>query len=96
MMVEPLNDPWAVPLTFRLFPHVALNEPFADEPVCSVTFHLKSVQDEADGTTLVDDQVPMSELMPVEDGLVGEVPWSNPTQPTAAAVLIATKPQARM
>jgi hypothetical protein len=69
MMVEPLSDPWAVPLTFKSFPHVALNEPLAIDEVCSVTVHLKSVHEEGDGAIVADDQVPIRALMPDGDGL---------------------------
>jgi hypothetical protein len=94
MIVDPLNDPCAVPLTFRSFAHVALNDPFAVVAVCSVTLHLKSVHDEGDGTTVADDHVPISALMPEVDGAEGDVLCSNPMQPAKAER--TAKPQARM
>jgi hypothetical protein len=57
-----LSVPDAVPATFRLPAQVALNDPMADVGVCCVGVHLKSVQLDGDGTTLLDTdcQVPRS------------------------------------
>src|SRR4029450_6682914 len=66
LITEPLSVPCAVPESFRSLAHVALNEPRALLPVCSVTFHLKSVQVLGDGTTLAEVQLPSSAATPVE------------------------------
>jgi hypothetical protein len=92
---EPLSDPCAIPLTFKSFAHVALNDPFAIVEVCSVTVHLKSVQEEADGATLVEDHVPMSALRPDADGPVCVLVCSNPKQPAAIAAALTARPQAK-
>jgi hypothetical protein len=68
----PFNVPVAVPATFRSPAHDALNDPFAELEVCSVTFHLKSVHEAAAGITLAeaDVQLPISALTPAPVGLV--------------------------
>ena len=67
-MTEPLSTPVAVPLSFSCPAQVALNEPFAEVAVCSVTFQLKSVQVFGDGISEVEDQLPASAPMPVAVG----------------------------
>jgi hypothetical protein len=66
---------------------VALKEPFAEFEVCSVGFHLKSVQVDGFGITLapVEAQLPISAATPVELGPVVVVLLEYPTQPAAAA-----------
>ncbi len=76
--------PWAVPVNFKSPGQVALNEPFAAIEVCSVTFHLKSVQVLGVGTIVDDVQLPTSELLPATDGSVNELWWSKPAHPAAA------------
>ena len=57
-MVEPLSVPCAVPVSFRSLAQVALNEPRAEVAVCSLTFHLKSVQVLGVGIRLDEVQLP--------------------------------------
>ena len=57
-IVEPLSVPWAVPVSFRSLAQVALNEPRAEVPVCSLTFHLKSAQVLGVGIRLDEVQLP--------------------------------------
>ncbi len=94
-IVDPFSDASAVPATIRLFRHVALNDPLAVVDVRSVTVHLKSVQEEAEGATVADAHVPMSALTPALEGLVGELVCSYPIQPATAAAIKAEKPQAK-
>jgi hypothetical protein len=93
-IVEPLSVPSAVPATFKSFAHVALNDPFAVVAVCSVTFHLKSVQDEGDGTTDADVQLPIKALTPEAEGPVSVLVCSNPKQPASETAASAAKKQA--
>lgn len=67
-----LNVPVAVPVTLRSPAHDALNDPFAEFGVCSVGFHLKSVQVDAAGITLApfDTQLPIKPATAVEPGPV--------------------------
>src|SRR6185436_8098207 len=93
-MVLPDSVPDAVPATFRLPAHVALNEPLALVAVCSVGFHLKSTHVEGEGITPLDAEahVPMRALM-VAVPLVGPVTvdlCSNPTHPAAASATATT------
>ena len=69
----PVSLPDAVPCSFRSPAHVALNDPLADVPVCSVALHLKSVHVVAVGIAVVDVQVPINDASPVELGAVVEV-----------------------
>jgi hypothetical protein len=88
VMVLTVRVPDAVPATFRLPAHVALNEPFAVVAVCSVAFHLKSVQVEAAGIALdavAEVQDPISAVTPVEVGLVVVLVCSKLVQPATAA-----------
>jgi hypothetical protein len=64
-MVEPLMVPSAVPFNFTSPAQLALNEPFAVLPVCSVMFHLKSAQELGVGTRLVEIQLPTSDPFPL-------------------------------
>ena len=72
-MTVPLSAPDAVPCSFKSPGHVALNDPVADVPVCSVALHLKSVHVVAVGIAAADVQVPIKEASPVELGAVVEV-----------------------
>lgn len=94
-IVDPFSDPSAVPVTSRLLAQVALNDPFAVVDVCSVTDHLKSVHEEADGATLADAHDPINALTPGEDGLVMELECSNPVHAVAATATSAATPQAK-
>src|ERR671926_52134 len=64
--------PSALPVNFRSPGQLALNDPFIDDVVCSVTFHLKSVQVLGVGIRVDDVQLPRSELFPATDGSVSE------------------------
>ena len=67
-MVEPLIVPWAVPVSLRSLAQVALNEPLAVLPTCSVMFHLKSAQELGVGMRLDEVQLPTSDpLLPPGD-----------------------------
>ena len=70
VIVVPLSVPCAVPDTFNVPEHVALNDPLALLPVCSVTFQWKSVHDEGDGMMLLEDHAPISALTPEAVGPV--------------------------
>ena len=83
MVAAPLKAPSAVPTTLRSFAHDALNEPLALVPVCSVTFHLKSVQELGAGIRFDEVQVPIRELLPAAVGPASELVRSKPTQPAA-------------
>lgn len=87
--VGDVNRPSAVPVSLRSLGHVALKEPFAETPLCSVTFHLKSVQVLGVGIRVDEVQLPTRELLPATVGSVTELCRSNPAQP--AAVMAATK-----
>jgi hypothetical protein len=90
-IVDPLSVPSAVPVTFRLFAHVALNDPFADVDVCSVTDHLKSAHEEGDGAALADVHDPSSALTPADEGPVMELVCSKFVHAAAAIANIAAK-----
>src|SRR5262245_18993796 len=79
-----LRLPSAVPVNFRSPGQVALNDPLAEDPVCSVTFHLKSVQVLGVGISVDEVQLPSSELLPEADGSVSELLCSRLVQPAAA------------
>lgn len=64
IVVAPVSVPSAVPDTFSVPAHVALNEPFALFDVCSVTFQWKFVHDEGDGTMELDVHAPIKALTP--------------------------------
>jgi hypothetical protein len=72
LIAVPVSVPVAVPETFKSPAQDALNDPLADEGVCCVGFHLKSVHVEGDGITLalVEAQLPISAATPVEEGPV--------------------------
>src|SRR4029078_6644464 len=76
--------PSAVPVNFRSPGQLAVNVPFADDAVCSVTFHLKAVQVLGVGMSVDDVQLPRSELLPAADGSVSELLCSRLVQPAAA------------
>jgi hypothetical protein len=75
-----LRLPSAVPVNFRSPGQLALNDPFAEDAVCSVTFHLKSVQVLGVGIRVDDVQLPSSELLPAADGSVIELLCSRLVQ----------------
>src|SRR6186997_2662454 len=85
LIVDPLIVPSAVPVSFRSLAQVALNEPRAEEPVCSVTFHLKSVQVLGVGMRLDEVQLPSRLPEPAAVGAVAELPRSKPKQAEADA-----------
>jgi hypothetical protein len=80
--------PCAVPVNFRSPGQLALKEPFAVDAVCSVTFHLKSVQVLGVGINVDDVQFPSSELLPDALGSVDELRCSNPAHPAARLAAI--------
>lgn len=80
-----VSFPCAVPVNFKSPGQVAVNDPFAATGVCSVTFHLKSVQVLGVGTIVADVQLPTSELFPAIDGSVIELFRSKPVHPAATA-----------
>src|SRR5574339_184162 len=82
LIAEPTRKARAVPVTWRLPAHVALNAPLALLPDCSVTSHLKSVHVEAAGMMLPDVQLPTSALRPEALGPT-VLSRSNPRQPAA-------------
>jgi len=79
-----VNVPCAWPVNFRSPGQLALNDPFALVAVCSVTFHLKSVQVLGVGMSVDDVQFPSSELLPAALGSVEELRCSKPAHPIAA------------
>ncbi|HEX9367060.1 MAG TPA: hypothetical protein VF921_10540 [Vicinamibacterales bacterium] len=84
-MTEPLMIPWAIPVAFRFPAHVALKDPLAEVAVCSVAFHLKSEQVDADGIALdAETQFPIKAATPPALGLVLVLECSKPAQPVAA------------
>ena len=95
-IVEPLSVPSAVPATFRSPAHVALNDPLAVVAVCSVTFHLKSVQVDGDGMTLAEAHVAHQRARrPLDEGPSACSCARNPRQPAAAAAIAQTSSQQR-
>jgi len=89
MTVGDVNAPCAVPVSFKSPGQVALNDPFADVAVCSLTVHLKSVQ--VLGVGMIDDdvQVPSNELLPATVGAVSELCRSTLVQPAPVTAAIA-------
>ena len=85
LIVDPLSVPAALPESFRSPGHEALNDPLALVPVCSVTFHLKSVHELGLGIRLLEDQLPISAPMPAAEGPVTVLFLSNPIQAALAA-----------
>ena len=75
-------------MNFRSPGQLALNDPFAEVAVCSVTFHLKSVQVLGVGISVDDVQLPSSELLPAAVGSVIELWCSKPAHPAAALAAI--------
>ena len=79
---DPVSVPRAVPASLTFPAHVALKVPLALAPVCSATFHLKSLQLAAEGRPAAAEvQVPTSGLAP--DGPVTVLFRSNPRHPAA-------------
>lgn len=83
--VGEVRPPWAMPVNFKSPGQLALNDPFIADVVCSVTFHLKSVQVLGVGISVEDVQLPSSELFPAIDGSVSELLCSSPVHPAATA-----------
>ena len=71
-MTVPLSAPDAVPCSFKLPGHVALNDPVAEVPDCSVALHLKSEHVVAPGIAFADAdvQLPIKAANPVALGAV--------------------------
>src|SRR6187549_219928 len=88
--VGELRLPSAVPVNFRSPGQLALNDPLAEDEVCSVTFHWKSVQVLGVGMRVEDVQLPSSELLPAVDGSVSELLCSKLVQPAAAVAAAST------
>jgi hypothetical protein len=82
-ITSPDKVPRAVPSSFRSPAQVALNDPAALVAVRSVTFHLKSAQDEGEGITLDDPHDPASVDKAVPGAIV-ELFSSKLIQPAAA------------
>ena len=80
-----------MPVNFRSPAQLALNDPFAVVAVCSVTFHLKSVQVLGVGINVDDVQLPSSELLPDALGSVDELRCSNPAHPVATLAAMQTR-----
>jgi hypothetical protein len=87
--VGEVNAPWAAPVNLRSPGQLAVNDPFAVVPVCSVTFHLKSVHVLGVGMSVDDVQLPSSELIPAAVGSVEELRCSKPAHPIAALAATA-------
>ena len=92
-IVEPLSVPCAVPVSFRSLAQVALNEPRAEVAVCSVTFHLKSVQVLGVGIRLDEVQLPSRLPEPAAVGAVAVLPRSKPKQAEVEAATASTDNQ---
>jgi hypothetical protein len=73
MAAADVNAPSAVPVNFRSPGQVAENAPLADVAVCSLTFHLKSVQVLGVGIRVDEVQLPIRELFPAAVGDVREL-----------------------
>src|SRR5215510_537312 len=84
IVVGVLRLPSAVPVNFRSPGQLALNDPFAEDAVCSLTFHLKSVQVLGVGMSVDEVQLPSSELLLLADGSVSELLCSRLVQPATA------------
>src|SRR6476646_1069998 len=84
--VGDLSAPSALPVNFRSPGQLALNDPFADAAVCSVTFHLKSVQVLGVGMSVDDVQLPRSELLPAAEVSVSELLCSRLVHPVITRV----------
>jgi hypothetical protein len=87
--VGEVSVPCAMPVNFRSPGQLALNDPFAVDAVCSVTFHLKSVQVLGVGMSVDDVQLPSSALLPAALGDVEELRCSKPAHPIAALAATA-------
>src|SRR5687768_14597020 len=85
LIVEPLIVPSAVPVSFRSLAQVALKEPRAELPVCSLTFHLKSAQVLGVGIRLDEVQLPSRLPEPAAVGPVAVFPRSKPKQAAVEA-----------
>ena len=87
MFVGEVRLPSALPVNLRSPGQLALNVPFIEDAVCSLTFHLKSVQVLGVGMSVDEVQLPSNELLPAIDGSVNELLCSRPVQP---APMVAT------
>lgn len=83
IFVGEVRPPSALPVNLRSPGQLALNVPFIEDGVCSVTFHLKSVHVLGVGMRVDDVQLPSNELFPAIDGSVRELLCSRPVQPAA-------------
>ena len=83
--VGDVRRPSATPLNFKSPGQLALKDPFIDDAVCSLTFHLKSVQVLGVGINVDEVQLPTSELPPAIEGSVSELLCSRPVHPDATA-----------
>jgi hypothetical protein len=83
ILVGELRPPSALPVNLRSPGQLALNVPFIEDGVCSVTFHLKSVHVLGVGMRVDEVQLPRSELFPAIDGSVSELLCSSSVQPAA-------------
>ena len=83
IFVGEVRPPSALPVNLRSPGQVALNDPFIEDGVCSVTFHLNSVHVLGVGMRVEEVQFPRSELFPAIDGSVSELLCSRPVQPAA-------------
>ncbi len=86
MAAAEVKAPCAVPVNFRSPAHVALKEPLAEVPLCSLTFHLKSTHVLGLGMSVDEVQLPSSELFPPADGDVSELSRSTLVQAAAATM----------
>lgn len=84
IVVGVVRLPSAVPVNFRSPGQLALKDPFAEDAVCSLTFHLKSVQVLGVGMSVDELQLPSSELLLLADGSVSELLCSKLVQPATA------------
>src|SRR6476660_1979847 len=73
--------PAAFPVALHSIAVGDLRAPSADAAVCSVTFHLKSVQVLGVWMSVDDVQLPRSELLPAAEGSVSELLCSRLVQP---------------
>lgn len=90
-----VNAPCAVPVSVRSPGQVALKDPFADVPVCSLTVHVNPEQVLGVGMSVEEVQVPISALLPPAEGDVGALARSTPAQPAAAAAIENTRIRSR-
>ena len=85
-ITEPLRAPDAVPESFKMLAHVALNDPLAVVSVWLLTFQTKSVQELGEGMSDEEVQSPARALSPVDEG-PRLLLCSNSRHPDAAAAI---------